>query len=80
MKNNILESDLLCDGAIVLANLDNCISGISNNGLLIYSYEKLINHFINEEEMTEDDAIEWIDYNIFGLLGNGKGFIIMYNY
>ena len=34
---------------------------------------------INEgESMTEEEAIEWIDFNILGVNG-GQGFIIMYS-
>jgi hypothetical protein len=34
---------------------------------------------INEgEAMTEEEAIEWIDYNVIGTNG-GQGFIILYS-
>lgn len=40
------------------------IVGISEDGRLIYDYEKMIDALMNEEEeFDETDAIEWIDYN-----------------
>ncbi len=69
--------DYLTDGAILLEGLDDCILGHSDTGLLIYSYHKLIDFFC-ADGMTQEEACEWIDYNILGLLGNGDGFIMCY--
>lgn len=33
-------------------------------GGLVYSYEKMIEYLIKEAEMTQEEAIEWIDYNV----------------
>jgi len=43
--------------------LDNAIIGITDEGQLIYSYEKLIDCFSKNEDMTYEEAIEWVDYN-----------------
>ena len=42
---------------------DEAIIGISIDGHVIYSYEKLVNAFINNENMTFEEAEEWISYN-----------------
>lgn len=42
---------------------DNAIIGITEEGQLIYSYEKLIEAYMNGENCEYEDAIEWIDYN-----------------
>ena len=65
------------EGAIILEGLDDCIMGVCNNNCLIYGYGQLMKHFIFEG-MSHSEAIEYIDYNIVGLLPNGKGFTIMY--
>ncbi len=50
-----------CDDAIVATNLD---------GTLVYDYELLIDVFIDDQEMSLDEARDWVNYNIIGLLGN----------
>lgn len=42
---------------------DEGIVGITEGGNLIYSYEKLAEMLILHDEMTYEDAIEWLDYN-----------------
>lgn len=54
--------------AVVLdpVSLDKAIIGISeeaNGGRVIYSYEKLVKAFMETEGWSEEEAIEWIDYN-----------------
>ena len=68
-------TECLTEGAIILDGLDGCILGYSDTGLLIYSYDKLIESFC-ADGMSQEEAYEWVDYNILGLLGNGEGFII----
>ena len=43
--------------------LDEAIIGISHDDRLIYDYEKLIKAFMKGDKITEEEAIEWIDYN-----------------
>jgi hypothetical protein len=38
----------------------------------------MIECFITDSEMTEEEAVEWIDFNVMGVNG-GKGFIVMYS-
>lgn len=68
----------LHDEALVLEGLDDCILGYSENGILIYSYAKMLDHFTNIDGMDEEEAAEWIDYNVMGLMPNGLGFIMCY--
>lgn len=44
-------------------NFDNSIIGISNDNRLIYSYQDMINEFANDNECSEEEAQEFIDYN-----------------
>ncbi len=60
-----------------LTGLDDCMIGTDIRGYLIYDYSKLLNHFVKEQGMTEDEAIEWVDYNIFGL--QPQNFIILFD-
>lgn len=49
--------------SILWDNLDNCVVGITSEGRVVYSIDKMILHFMNEG-MNEDESIEWIDFNI----------------
>ena len=66
------------DEALVLEGLDDCILGYSHEGTLIYSHTKMVDHFIEIEGMSEEEALEWIDFNVLGLLCNGLGFVMCY--
>lgn len=72
-----------CEGAITYDGCDSAIVGIAKLfredtllDVVIYSYERLVNHFKEEylsdqenpmlEDDAEIDAIEWVDYNIAG--------------
>lgn len=63
--------------AIRFDGLDYAILGTDHNGLLVYSYDRMIECFITDQDMTLDEAIEWIDYNVIGVMA-GKGFTILY--
>ena len=64
--------------AIRFDDLDYAIVGTDNNGLLVYDYDRMIECFIADSEMTFDEAVEWIDYNVLGVMA-GKGFTILYS-
>lgn len=51
--------------AIVLDNhsYDNSIIGVTFDGRVIYDYDSMVEEFMMDEECTEEEAIEWIDYN-----------------
>lgn len=42
---------------------DTACVGITENGRLVYDYDKMVQHLVNEDKMSEEDAIEFIDYN-----------------
>lgn len=76
--------ELYPDSNIVLLEpkcLDAAVIGISHDERLIYDYDKLIKAFMDGDNMTEEEAIEWIDYNTLRTIpymGNNSP-IIMYN-
>jgi hypothetical protein len=39
--------------------------GVSTDGRLVYSVEKMIEITVRDSDMTEVDAIEWLEYNTF---------------
>ena len=82
MKNININSDFYIDRAdpeaIRFEGLDYAIIGTDHNGLLVYDFDRMIDIFTTEQGMTQDEAIEWIDYNVLGVMG-GKGFTILYS-
>lgn len=44
-------------------NYDSAIIGISHDDRVIYSYNKMIDFLVKTEKWTDEEAIEWIDYN-----------------
>lgn len=54
------------------------IVGITDEGNLIYDYDKMVQSLVSEDEMNEEDAIEWIEYNTIRTIpymGSGKPII-----
>tara|TARA_R100000388_G_scaffold88328_1_gene68590 strand:+ start:298 stop:561 length:264 start_codon:yes stop_codon:yes gene_type:complete len=72
------EELIYADDAIQFEGLDYAIVGTSHNGYYIYDYDRMIQVFISNHDMTEEEAVEWIDYNVMGVNG-GQGFIVLYS-
>lgn len=78
---------LLCDmgyeDSIVFENpdYDSAIVGVSDNGEIIYDFDKMVQHLVEHEDMTEEEAADFISYNsIRSLPYVGEGApIIMYS-
>lgn len=73
MTNNELHEILLdyfgdeneLDNIVTFENpaYTNAIIGISDDNRLIYSFDKMIECLISEDNMSEEEAIEFIEYN-----------------
>ena len=61
--------ELLVDGgyenAILFENpsYETAIIGISDSGQVCYSYNKMVEYLMETDNMTDEDAREFIDYN-----------------
>ena len=42
---------------------DNSIVGITDDGHIIYDYDKMIREFMSEKNVTMQEAIEFVEYN-----------------
>lgn len=53
------------DGVKYLVNhsYDTALIGVSDDGRAVYNYELMIECLMNEEGWTDNEAVEWIDYN-----------------
>ena len=42
---------------------DNSIVGITDDGHIIYDYDKMVKEFMSENNVTMEEAIEFVEYN-----------------
>ena len=73
-------ADNLADDALKLDGLNEAIIGISTQGYLVYCYDKIVDVIMNNGEMDRGEAIEFADYNVVGLDGNGNWTIVYPTY
>lgn len=66
------------EGTIFFTNpsYEDAFLGISSDDRAIYDYEKMVESLVNHEDMTEDEAREFIDYNAMFYIEGGP--IILY--
>ena len=80
-----LLTDLGYENTVVLESPSylNAIIGISDEGALCYSYEKMIECLMEEDKMEYEEAMEFIDYNTIRALpyatSIGTRPIVIYN-
>lgn len=58
-------AEMYGDGVMVFDNpsFDNSIIGVSENGQVIYDYDSMVLELMDDDNIGEDDAIDFIDYN-----------------
>lgn len=81
-KNEELPAEIaenLADDALKLDGLNEAIIGISTQGYLVYCYDKIVDIF-SSNCMSREDAIDYVDYNVLGLDGNGNWTIVYPTY
>ena len=62
--------DMLDDDAVVFDNpsFDNSIVGVTTNGQAVYCYEKMIQELMHDDDISEQDAIDWIEFNTLRII------------
>lgn len=58
------DTSYLPSGSIIFDEFKDAILGYDLNDQIVYSYDKCIDILINEQEMSLEDAVEWMDYNV----------------
>ena len=83
MKNKDILMDQGFENFIIFENpdYDSAIIGITENNQVVYDYEKMIEHLMQEDDMDYEEAVDFICYNtIRSLPYAGEGApIIMYS-
>ena len=69
IRENLPEDAMVFDNA----SYDNSIIGISTDGRVIYSFTKMVEELMTDNEWTELEAIEWIEYNTIRALSYMSG-------
>lgn len=64
--------------AIRFDALDKAIIGHDHRGLLAYSYKRMVELFVEDQGMSYDEAIEWVDYNVLQT-NAGMGFTVVFD-
>lgn len=58
---------------------DTALIGVSNDNRAVYDYNLMVEWLMDEEDFTEEEAIEWIDYNTIRALdymGDGAPIVV----
>jgi hypothetical protein len=65
MSVNLEIRDKLPTNTIVLDNesYDNSIIGVTFDDRVIYSYERMVEEYMKDNNCTEEEAVDWIEYN-----------------
>lgn len=83
MSVNLQLRDELPEDAIIFDNMsyDGSIIGVTTDDRVVYSYDKMVEELMQDEEWSYEDAVEWIDYNTIRALpyAGPNGPIIMYS-
>lgn len=68
LKKWLMDHDF--SDTVILESPDyfSAIIGISDDGRLVYSYRKMVDFLVDTDDMSEDEAIEFIDYNTVNAL------------
>jgi len=69
--NEMVENTILFDG------LDSCIIGLTDDEVVVYDYNLIIDHFISQG-MTYEESLEWVDFNVKGVNAGEKTPLIIY--
>lgn len=82
MAVNLEIREQLPSDAIVFDNhaYDNSIIGTTFDGRAIYDFNKMVQELINDESWTEEEAIEWIEFNTIRAIpyGGEKAPMVVY--
>lgn len=58
--------ELLDDEMVVFTeeHYDKAIIGVTQDGCAVYDYDKLVEAMVTQEDLTPDEAADWIGYNM----------------
>lgn len=60
-------------------SFEGALIGITTDDVAVYSYEKMVESLMKEDNISEEEAVEYIDYNTLGAYVDPKQPIVMYD-
>ncbi len=48
---------------LVNESYDDALIGVSEDGRAIYDYDKMVDWLVDKYDWTDEEAVEWIEYN-----------------
>ena len=70
------------DDVVLLDNYsyDDALVGVTEDGRAVYDFDKMVIWLVDKEGFTEEEAIEWIEYNTIRSLpyGGPDAPVVMY--
>ncbi len=52
------------------SSYDDALIGVTTDGRCVYDYDLMVLWLMKHDGMSEDDAIDWIEYNTIGALSS----------
>lgn len=79
LEDHMMDPDEVQIELFECSSYEGALVGITDDNRAVYSYDKMIESLMRDDNMTYDEAVEWIDFNTIGsLVGKTDGPIIMY--
>lgn len=77
--------DLGYEDSLIFRDYDyaSAVIGVDHTGRVIYDFDKMVEWLMEKEGWTEEECIEWIEYNTLRAIpyySEGLPPIVMYNY
>lgn len=71
------------EGAVLLEGFDDAIVGIveefGNDRRVVYSKEKILNILMERDKMSEEESLEYYDFNILGMYVSDQNPLFLLN-
>lgn len=81
-ENGYAIEDLAAEKTMLFRNPDfaEAIIGISDNFSIVYDYDKMVKILVRDDDISYEEAVEYIDCNVLKALPycNGKAPIVIY--
>ena len=77
--DNCHSSEQASSPPLLFDGLDYAVIGVDHKGNLVYDHYRMVEQFMCESDMTNEEAEEYISYNVLGV-NAGEGFTIIYSF
>lgn len=64
----LLENGLEGTAYFTDEDYEDAILGYTEDGNLVYSYEKMVEYLVGKKNIDYTDAVEWINYNVIRMI------------